>query len=112
MYKKSNYYPSFVYNARRQWEEFGNVYWLFGREAELQRLAMWASNKRLPKPRQAYQNRLINTQMALSRIRRRSPQIWTFARFSFCVVDWVFPPPRYKSKGSAGVYKKNRLTIQ
>src|SRR4051794_15604448 len=92
--------------------EFTTAYYLFGREADLLRLIRWASNKRLIRPCQAYQNRLNNTQTALSHIRRRSPQIWTLARFSFCVLDWVFPPPQYKSKGSAGVYKRNRLTTR
>lgn len=93
-------------------QEFVSAYCLMGREAELQRLVTWAFNKHLAKPRQAYQNRLTETQMTLTRIRWSSPQIWALARFSFCVLDWVFPSPRYKSRGSAGIYKRNRLTIQ
>jgi hypothetical protein len=85
--------------------EFSNVYWLLGREAELQRLMRWATRKRLTKPRQLYQKRLADTQMVLSRIQLRSPQIFAYARVCFGVADTWFPPPKYPRKGSAAGYK-------
>jgi hypothetical protein len=99
-----------AYSFQYGWGGFYSAYWLFGREAELLRLVTWASNKRLAKPRQAYQNRLTETQTSLTRIRRRSPGIWQIANFCFRILNWAFPPPRYMRKGGASVYRRKRLT--
>ncbi len=112
MHLRSKRHSSFFYNTRQRWEDFGNVYWLFGREAELQRLVTWASNKRLSKPRQAYQNRLTETQTSLTRIQWRSPGIWQIANFCFQIFNWAFPPPRYMRKGSAAIYRRDWLTTR
>lgn len=85
--------------------DFTTTYYLLGREADLQRLIIWASRKHLLNPRIAYQNRLAETQLALTRVQQRSPQIWSFAHSCFTVIDWLFPSPRYLRRGSAAAYK-------
>jgi hypothetical protein len=94
--------------------EFASAYCLLGREAELHRLIAWATRKRLTKPRKVYQNRLYETQVALTRIRIRSPRIWHLAWVCFTIADWLFPPPRHLQKGSGAGYKfkPRRLTGQ
>src|SRR6266496_5219365 len=83
------------------WQSFYASYYLFGREADLQRLMAWAQRKRLTKPRHAYLNRLIETQTTLTRVHIHSPQIWHFARVCFQIMDRLFPPPKYLRRGSA-----------
>jgi hypothetical protein len=94
-----------LYRLHITLSEFSSAYWLMGREAELQRLIVWATRKRLAKPRQVYQNRLDETQTVLSRIRHQSPYSFNCAQLCFDIADVLFPPPKYPHKGSAAGYK-------
>src|SRR5258706_11590540 len=85
--------------------EFWAIYCCLTRQAELQRLILWAKKKRLKNPRKCYQSRLEDERRRIFFYRVRSPRLTFLARWLQRLNTVINPSPRYYRSGSAVGYR-------
>lgn len=90
-------------------------FWLLlrtlNRRAELERLVIWATRKRLAGPREFYRSRLLDEEVRLSRYTTTSPRlVVTLANLVHYSNRLAFPPRRYMRRGAAAAYSSKHLT--
>src|SRR5436305_9434026 len=96
---------SFVQKLR----EFWAIYCCLTRQAELERLILWAEKKRLKNPRKCYQSRLDDERRRIFVYRLRSPRLTFLARWLQRLNTLINPAPRYYRSGSAAGYRRKNL---
>jgi len=91
-------------------KKFYTILSILNREAELGRLVDWATRKRLPDPRKAYQNRLADEERRLFRYTLDHPGLTVWTRRLRWLGSILSPTPRYYPRGSAAKYRSDYLT--
>lgn len=89
---------------------FGRIWVLLNRRAELRRLKRWATRKGLNIPTKLYTSRLLETERLLLHVSLDSPTVASLAYGLHPIKTLLIRPPKYLAKGSARAYRRTWLT--
>lgn len=89
-------------------QRFFQIFRLLNQRAELQRLIAWATRKKLPDPRRAYQRRLAEVEMRLADYTLRTRRLVWWARLLHTLCHPTNIPPKNLRKGMASGYRRSK----
>ena len=104
---------AYEHSGHRIWSKIKELYDILtnlNRCAEMKRLVIWASRKRLKNPLRLYQNMLEHEEIRLFHYAVTAPRLTNIAYLIYQMITLISRPPRYFPRGSAALYRTKRLT--